>query len=89
MVVTVPRFFYVASEWSVKEGMKGGADKAAGKMPKAALMFLFSISMVIAPPQFCCCFFSITLSIKALELPNYILWYKKYELTKGEAFPLS
>lgn len=73
MVVIVPRFFYMASEWSGKEGMKGGANKAAGKMPKAALMLLFSISMVIAPPQLCCCFFLITLSIKDLVLLNYIL----------------
>lgn len=49
MVVTVPKFFYVASEWSGEEDVEGREEKAAGKMPKAALMLmlLFNISVVI------------------------------------------
>lgn len=72
MVVAVPRFD-VANGRSGEEGMEGGEEKAAGKMPKAALMLLFSISVFIAPPQFYFCLLSIPLYIKALDLKNYIL----------------
>ena len=35
MVATVPRFF-VANKRSGEEGIEGGEEKAAGKIPKAA-----------------------------------------------------